>query len=72
MSSALTVIRGFTVSDTLITNGEPDTRRRVSPVPREGVGNLLFIIKSKAPFPYPTIFLPAGKLKISLRTVILS
>ena len=25
----------------LITNGEPDTPRGVSPVPREGVGNLL-------------------------------
>ena len=26
-----------------ITNGEPDTSKGVSPVPREGVGNLLFL-----------------------------
>ena len=29
-----------TLINTLITNGEPDTSRGVSPVPREGVGNL--------------------------------
>ncbi len=37
----------------LITNGEPDTRRRVSPVPREGVGNLLFIIREQGAFSLP-------------------
>jgi hypothetical protein len=37
----------------LITNGEPDTRRRVSPVPREGVGNLLFDMKEKGAFSLP-------------------
>lgn len=37
----------------LITNGEPDTWRRVSPVPREGVGNLLFIIREQGAFPIP-------------------
>lgn len=37
----------------LITNGEPDTRRRVSPVPREGVGNLLFDIKEQGAFTLP-------------------
>ncbi len=37
----------------LITNGEPDTRRRVSPVPREGVGNLLSIIREQGAFSLP-------------------
>lgn len=37
----------------LITNGEPDTRRRVSPVPREGVGNLLFDMKEQGAFTLP-------------------
>lgn len=42
----------------LITNGEPDTRRRVSPVPREGVGNLLFDTKEQGAF-----FLPYDMLQ---------
>ena len=37
----------------LITNGEPDTWRWVSPVPRERVGNLLFIIREQGAFPIP-------------------
>lgn len=37
----------------LITNGEPDTRRRVSPVLREGVGNLLFDIQEQGAFSLP-------------------
>lgn len=41
-------------NDTLIISREPDTRRRVSPVLREGLGNLSSS-DDKAPLPYPTI-----------------
>ena len=41
-------------NDTLIISGEPDTRRRVSPVPREGLGDLSSS-DDKAPLPYPTL-----------------
>ena len=58
-------------NDTLIISGEPDTRRRVSPVPREGLGDLSSS-DDKAPLPYPTTYLPAERLRISLRTAILS
>ena len=45
-------------NDTLIISGEPDTRRRVSPVPREGLGDLSSS-DDKEPLPYPTTYLPA-------------
>lgn len=48
------------LSNAYVTNGEPDTSRGVSPVPREGVGDLPSN-DGKAPLPYPTTFLQAGK-----------
>ena len=36
----------------LIINGEPDTWRRVSPVPREGVGNLLHLQQGAFALPF--------------------
>lgn len=47
----------------LITNGEPDTRRRVSPVPREGVGNLLFIIREQGTFSLPYDLLASREIE---------
>lgn len=47
----------------LITNGEPDTRRRVSPVPREGVGNLLFDIKEQGAFSLPYDLLASREIE---------
>lgn len=47
----------------LITNGEPDTRRRVSPVPREGVGNLLFDMKEKGAFSLPYDLLSSREIE---------
>ena len=40
-------------NDMSMTDGEPDTSRGVSPVPREGVGDLP-PEGGKAPLPYPT------------------
>ena len=50
----------------LITNGEPDTRRRVSPVPREGVGNLLFIIREQGTFSLPYELLKSDTARLML------
>lgn len=50
----------------LITNGEPDTRRRVSPVPREGVGNLLFDIKEQGAFTLPYELLKSDTARLML------
>lgn len=50
----------------LITNGEPDTRRRVSPVPREGVGNLLFDMKEQGAFSLPYELLKSDTARLML------
>ena len=47
----------------LITNGEPDTRRRVSPVLREGVGNLLFDIQEQGAFSLPYDLLSSREIE---------
>lgn len=47
----------------LITNGEPDTRRRVSPVLREGVGNLLFDIQEQGAFSLPYDLLASREIE---------
>ena len=57
-------------NDTLIISREPDTRRRVSPVLREGLGNLSSS-DDKAPLPYPTICCLPGKSRIYLKIQIL-
>ena len=57
-------------NDTLIISGEPDTRRRVSPVPREGLGDLSSS-DDKAPLPYPTICYRPARWRTFLKTAIL-
>ena len=54
------------LSNAYVTNGEPDTSRGVSPVPREGVGDLPSN-DGKAPLPYPTTFSVVRKSRIFSR-----
>lgn len=69
MSFVLPATGKSTGSNTSITNGEPDTLRGVSPVPREGVGNLPRQF-GKAPLPYPTISCRHGRSRTYSRIVI--